>query len=108
MSSCQYKKRTSDDSVYDSDSMNRGQGEVDAQVVDVQRGKGLVSQREHGLVWKWRWWIILIILCVVLYCVYTKYDPTGLNLTQLSPKIRPNEIDIRTDNAVQDIKKLFR
>lgn len=86
MSSYQYKKRTNDDSEND---------------------KPRRESREHGLVWRWRWWIILIILCLVLYYVCTRNGTMGSGLTQLSPKIGPNEIDIRTDNAVQEIKKLF-
>ncbi len=92
MSSCQYKKRISEDS------------EPEIQVDKRHRQ----YRGEHGLVWRWRWWIILVILCLVLYYVYTRPGSMGLSLTQLSPKIGPNEIDIRTDKAVQEIQKLFR
>ena len=92
MSSCQYKKRTSDDS--------ESENQVDK--------RHRQYRGEHGLVWRWRWWIVLVILCLVLCHVYTRPGSMGLGLTQLSPKIGPNEIDIRTDNAAQEFRKLFR
>lgn len=93
MSSCQYKKRISDDSESE---------------YKVEKYRQQQQQREQrgGVVWKMRWWIILVILLLVLYYVYTHSDTMGL--TQLSPKIAPNEIDIRTDNAVQEIRRLFQ
>lgn len=90
-----YQKRNNDDS------------ETENQVVEVV-DKRKREYREHSWVWRWRWWIILVILLLVLYYVCTKQEGMGSSLKELSPKIAPNEIDIRTDNAVQEIKKLFR
>jgi len=95
MSSYQYKERSTDDSV-----------QRDSEIA--QKENQVIRPREHGLVWRWRWWIILVLLLLVLYYVYTRQNSPDSYLMQLSPKIGPNEIDIRTDNAVQEFRKMFR